>query len=259
MGAKKFEGKTPMKRSYQAVFALLLGLSACSKASNDAPSEAASAAANRIEPIKSAQPNQVASVAAPIVSAKALTSALPVDPSFASMSANDLGNKCYALYKKKDLDAAQAACVAAVNKLDKTPWVDGALFFNLALVAEKRGNCAAARAYYTHSLEVRPTGAGVSAVQGALKKLPAECAGSADEAQQIIAAAPLPTAEAKPTPATQEAAAGAVEQEGRCHNWENNGPGLVQGTMCCSHNPFNAPWGIDRGPCSCRAAPSYCK
>ena len=248
-----------MKRSYQAVFALLLGLSAWTKASNESHASShseATAASNGIDSVKKAPPNQVASVAAPIVSAKALAPTLPVDPSFASMSANDLGNKCYALYKKKDLDAAEAACVAAVNKPDKTAWVDGALFFNLALVAEKRGNCAAARAYYTHSLEVRPTGAGVSAVQGALKKLPAECPGSADEAQQIIAAAPLPTAEAKPMRATQEAA---VEHEDRCHNWENNGPGLVQGTMCCSRNPFAAPWGIDRGPCSCRDAPPSCK
>jgi hypothetical protein len=42
-----------------------------------------------------------------------------------------------------------------------------------------------------------------------------------------------------------------------CNLWENTGSGLIQGTICCSRNPFVS--AVNRGACPCSEAPDYCR
>ena len=98
----------------------------------------------------------------------------------------------------------------------------------------------------------------------------AEAAQAAREAAQEAArqrAAEAQEAARQRVAEAQEAAQQRVEEAreraaeaasyGRCHNWRNIGRGLIQGTMCCSRNPFTR--GVDEGVCSCSQAASWCK
>ncbi len=49
----------------------------------------------------------------------------------------------------------------------------------------------------------------------------------------------------------------AAPQGKTCSLWKNVGGGVIQGTMCCSFNPFQQ--GARVGACSCSQAPSYCQ
>jgi len=50
-------------------------------------------------------------------------------------------------------------------------WVHGALLYNMGLIAEKEGRLEDAKSWYRKSLDVRPSGVGVSTVKAALQKL----------------------------------------------------------------------------------------
>ena len=85
--------------------------------------------------------------------------------------AQAFGNHCYLNYKCRKLDEAESDCKAGLAKREKTMWVHGALYFNMGLIAQKRGNREAARGFYEKSLEVRPVGWGVATTKKALAEL----------------------------------------------------------------------------------------
>jgi uncharacterized membrane protein YccF (DUF307 family) len=83
---------------------------------------------------------------------------------------NDWGNRCFIHIKNGHLDWAQAACERGLNS-SPGAWTKGAILYNLGMIAEKLGTPTLAADYYRQSLEVRPSGAGVSTVREALTRV----------------------------------------------------------------------------------------
>ncbi|WAS93452.1 tetratricopeptide repeat protein [Nannocystis punicea] len=66
----------------------------------------------------------------------------------------DWGNRCFAHFKARRFDAAEAACMKGLEAA-QDPEIRAAIFHSLGRVAEARGDASAARIYYRTSLALR--------------------------------------------------------------------------------------------------------
>jgi hypothetical protein len=109
--------------------------------------------------------------ASPLAGANAPTVLAPADQDFVdSRRGNGWADRCYVHILNAKLDWAEAACQRGL-KVGPLAWTEGAIWYNLGLIAEKRGELDRAAARYSKSLAVRATGNGVDTVQAALSRV----------------------------------------------------------------------------------------
>ncbi len=123
----------------------------------------------------SPQNSHVQSAATPIavVAPSARHQLAPEDQTFIdNRRGNGWGDRCYLHIQKGQLDWAEAACERGLESSPVT-WTEGALWYNLGLIAEKRGLPDLAVKQYSKSLAVRSSGNGVDTVKAALARVSA--------------------------------------------------------------------------------------
>lgn len=108
--------------------------------------------------------------AAPETVAPSATMAGGVETADPELGVKALNDNCFLHYKANKLDLAEQECKLALSKQPDNPQ-RGAIYYNLGVIAEKRGDKAGARAFFDQSLEARPKGPGAALVRNAIKEL----------------------------------------------------------------------------------------
>jgi hypothetical protein len=90
----------------------------------------------------------------------------------------DWGERCFRHLKAGELESAHADCEAGLLS-NPEPATQGAIYYNLGLIAEKRGQSELASQHYSKSIAVRPSGQGVSTVKVALARVSKDNSSSA--------------------------------------------------------------------------------
>lgn len=80
--------------------------------------------------------------------------ALPIDPD-ETKGAWAYSNECYKRWEAREIDGAERHCLSGLERPDAVGKVRGALYYNLGLIAESRGEWAKAEEWLLGSLSLR--------------------------------------------------------------------------------------------------------
>lgn len=118
----------------------------------------------------SSSPSPLAKAAAPETATNSVVVASARTSADARLSVKELNDNCYRHFKEDALELAEQECNLALSKQpDDTQ--RGAIYYNLGLIARRRGDKAGARALFEKSLQARPKGAAAALVRNAIHSL----------------------------------------------------------------------------------------